>query len=611
MKKLLLSLCLALAVTPAFASVLIGDLYYNLNDADKTAEVTYQIRYSSSNYSDLSGDLNIPTSVEYNDETYTVTSIGEAAFYYSSYCSDSTGSLSIPETVTSIGHSAFRNCSGLIGTLTIPDAVTFINGFAFYGCSGFNGSLTIPDAVTSIGESAFSGCKGFNGVLTIPEAVTSIGNSTFYGCSGFTGTLTIPEVVTSIGNSAFSNCSGFTGTLTIPEAVTSIGNSAFSGCSGFNGSLTIPDAVTSIGNSTFSGCSGFTGSLTIPDAVTSIGNSAFYNCKGFTSLTVGKAVTSIRTYAFQNCSGLTEIDLGEALEKIGESNGSVFSGCSKIERVTCRAVNPPVFYGSGNFPSSVLQNAWLAVPAEGAAMYALAEVWKDFVNRDEVRDPIEPVFESLYMGLGETLDLTRYLTVPTEGSVVLSDNATVAAVKGANTVEALQFGHATVTYTLLGARMATFDIYVCPTLTVEHGEGAVYTHYVLHNTRPTVHLEPAFGYSIGGVTHDGEDVTEAVIDANGRYTLLNPVTANTVINLAMFDNGDAGLGAAPAGATDIRVLVDGHDVRVVGEVEADEISLYTTSGILLSKPGTKEFTVESRGLFLVKAGDSVFKIIIR
>lgn len=94
----------------AFASLManaekvkIGELYYNLDDANKTAEVTF-----SDNSSYLS-EIVIPSTVEYNGYTYSVTSIGYAAF---ESCSDLT-SVSIPKTVTSIGDQAFGSCTNL------------------------------------------------------------------------------------------------------------------------------------------------------------------------------------------------------------------------------------------------------------------------------------------------------------------------------------------------------------------------------------------------------------------------------------------------------------------------------------------------------------------
>lgn len=191
-------------------------------------------------------NLEIPTTVYFEETAYPVTSIGGFAFYD---CSNLT-SVTIPNGVASIESSAFSGCSSLT-SITIPDGVTCIGSSAFYNCRGIV-SITIPESVTSIESHAFFGCSNLTSV-NIPDGVTSIENSTFYYCSSLTS-ITIPDDVTSIGSFAFFECTNLT-SVNIPNSVTSIGNSAFYNCSSLT-SITIPDGVTLIGNNAFQYCSG-------------------------------------------------------------------------------------------------------------------------------------------------------------------------------------------------------------------------------------------------------------------------------------------------------------------------------------------------------------------
>ena len=153
--------------------------------------------------------------------------------------------------VTTIRGEGFRGSAIL--SVTIPNSITSIGGYAFAVCLGLT-SLTIPNSVTSIGESAFAGCSGLTSV-SISNSITTIGSGTFLNCTRLTS-ITIPNGVTSIGNYSFYNCTGLT-SVTIPNSVTSIGESAFNSCSGLT-SITIPNSVTYIGNYSFSNCTGLT-----------------------------------------------------------------------------------------------------------------------------------------------------------------------------------------------------------------------------------------------------------------------------------------------------------------------------------------------------------------
>ncbi|MBO5749261.1 MAG: leucine-rich repeat domain-containing protein, partial [Muribaculaceae bacterium] len=127
-----------------------GIFYNKINSS--TVEVTYKGIYYDSYSDEYSGNVIIPSSVNYNGVTYSVTSIGEDAFYE---CYSLT-SIEIPNSVTSIGNYAFYRCSSLT-SVVIGNSVTSIGYDAFYDCSGLT-SIEIPNSVTSIGNWAFSGC---------------------------------------------------------------------------------------------------------------------------------------------------------------------------------------------------------------------------------------------------------------------------------------------------------------------------------------------------------------------------------------------------------------------------------------------------------------------
>ena len=372
---------------------------------------------------DYSGGITIPSEVS----GYTVTRVGKWAF---SWIGGLT-SVSIPETVTSIGTQAF-NFTGLTA-ITLPRNLKTIEDGVFQGCTGIT-SVTIPASVTSIADgttfdaatnlasievesgnqvydswydcnaiietatnSLIQGCKN----SVIPNSVTNIADGAFLHCTTLTS-IDIPSSVTSIGNRAFFGCSGLS-SLSLPENLEFIDIEAFNGCDGLT-SIVIPASVTSIGYGAFFDCKNLTSIIvdsgntiydsrdncnaiietssntlisgcqntTIPSSVTSIGEWAFAGCSGLTAIFLPSNLKTIESLAFNCCSSLTSITIPEGVTSIG--NGA-FDGCSNLTSVTvCNGT--PVSISEN--PFSDRANATLYVPAGSKSAYQAADYWKDF-----------------------------------------------------------------------------------------------------------------------------------------------------------------------------------------------------------------------------------------
>ena len=247
MKQLKLSFLLTVLLSMAGAKASAHDIevanadgvtiYYNWINNNTELAVSCRGKYYDSYSNEYSGNIVIPESVIYNGNTYSVTRIGQDAFYE---CSNLT-SVTIPISVTSIGNLAFGDCTGLTSIAVEPGNTTYNS------CE--NSNAIIETSTNTL----IAGCKN----TVIPNSVTSIGKAAFFGCTGLTS-------------------------ITIPNSVTSIGDYAFDGCTGLT-NLTIPNSVTSIGCYVFYWCTGLT-SVTISNSVTSIGDWAFYECTGLTTI---------------------------------------------------------------------------------------------------------------------------------------------------------------------------------------------------------------------------------------------------------------------------------------------------------------------------------------
>ena len=344
--------------------------------------------YPTNYFSTLS--LNLKNIFGYQVQEYiignNVNSIGSYTF---AGCSMTT--VSLPESVTSIGKAAFYDCQSLT-SITIPKGVTTIGDWMFLRCSSLT-SVIIPEGVTTIGKAAFQKCSSLTSI-TFPNSLTSIGNGAFLESAWYDNqpdglvyagkvaykykgtmpentSITIKDGTLSITENAFRSYNNLT-SITIPNSVTTIGSDAFTGSGLSSVTLHCPniepwfyklnikevilgDEVTSIGGSAFLNCSSLT-SVKIGSNVKTIGSAAFSGCSSLTSVTIGKSVTDIGSSAFQDCNNLTDISIPDGVTNIGSF---AFGNCNNLTYISIPESVTTI--GAGAFDNT----AWYNYQPEG------------------------------------------------------------------------------------------------------------------------------------------------------------------------------------------------------------------------------------------------------
>ena len=309
-----------------------------------------------------------------------VTSIGPAF----NGCNGLT-SIFIPKNVTSIDRS-FNACSSLESIVveegnTVYDSRNNCNALIetasntlIRGCQ----NSIIPESITTIGFSAFTQCYGLTSI-TIPNSVTSIENSAFWDCSNLTS-ISIPNSVDNIGESSFGYCGRLESIVVeggntkydsrnnCNALIETASNTLIRGCK----NTIIPEGITTIGHSAFSACDDIT-SVTIPNSVTSIGDDAFGNCFNLTSITIPENVVVIDRCAFDACSALPSITIPNSVTSIGER---AFSYCLSLTNVISE-IEDPFAFGDGAF-DNISNNCVLTVPAGTRDAY-IAAGWTEDV----------------------------------------------------------------------------------------------------------------------------------------------------------------------------------------------------------------------------------------
>lgn len=379
--KLSVLLAALLASSSAFAyDYIVDGICYKLDTSAKTAAVTYYSNVTNSNSAYYKGEKVIPDRITYNNNAYTVTSIGELAFHS---CYDLT-SVTIPNSVTSIGYEAFYDCSRLESIIIGTGVLSIGHKAIGYKTDGTYSPVTKVIWLPNTPPSGYENVKStvnyvannlytkqsnkyeykylssmfeVAGIRYVPVSpsertcdaidctydpdVTDICLNKTVSYKGISMSLTDIKPYTcynnkhitkvtinydgNIGDRAFYDCSAITSAdINAGE----IGSSAFSGCSEML-SATLGESLTDIGTGAFSSCKSLQG-ITIPNGVTSMGSYAFSGCSALKYATLGTGLKTIEYVTFDDCSSLASITIPANITKIGNY---VFDGCSSLADV--------------------------------------------------------------------------------------------------------------------------------------------------------------------------------------------------------------------------------------------------------------------------------------
>lgn len=653
MKKFLFFIILVLT---AFTSLHAVDFTYEgitytvMNEVAKTVK-------AKSNDPSISV-LNFPSKVFNGDKEYTLVEIAYTGAW------KNVTKVSIPPTVLKIENLAFRNQT--IEAVIFEDATEPINleGYPFPYRSTIDNMKSTNAYELYIGRDFIIEDKGvFNGAksLEIGEYVTNIPAYSF--CYTIPGTVAGPARATQYIGPFLSD-------VNIPDNIQTIEEYAFYslyyvsdelGTDPYN-SVTIGSNVTEIGKNNFyeirdliirdsekeltitssSSINKVTRNLYMGrnwsgknfplvskvefgPLLTEIPASAFSGNTKLRDVYLPDNITTIKKQVFKDCTNLYSIFIGKGCNHIGND---VFTGCTSLRSVTSLNPIPPTITGA-TFNANTYQDGRLMVPSGSKSLYMTTNYWLDFydiVELDAEQDDSgntsgndspgftdENITDYVMMEIDQEMNFSDLLPSDLTATAWVTSNDDIVDITKKGKAEAYEFGHVYISAKDIDDKViAVFSVFVCPTVTIVHGDGVLYSHHVIYNSRPKLTLQPSNGYLISSVTHDDTVVLDELLDHQGTctYTPEKPITANSTIYLALEENPNGGPMTGTESVisdSDVRITISGMLMEVHGAQPSEYLKIWNTNGLLLFNTRSHSVYLDEEGVYIAEIQGHKFK----
>lgn len=262
----------------------------------------------------------------------------------------------LPASVQKIGLGAFFNCKSLAGSLKFNNvnqngklisSIRVLGSAAFMGCTGLIGDLILPDNSDYVSVLPYTFASMDAPVFSISanQLAPPVADLTPMALTGNVDFAL--NKVSTIEQSAFHRCNKLS-TVNFTNVISSVGIQSFLGCTGLKQILLVPASVKSVGVEAFKGCSGLTGlniastmvSQIATEAWLSLGKSCFQDCTSLATsgssngIVIPNSVNTVGDSSFQGCTSIENVSIGSGLTKADSFGSLVFSGCTKLARVT-------------------------------------------------------------------------------------------------------------------------------------------------------------------------------------------------------------------------------------------------------------------------------------